>query len=123
MIGADKDAVICDLAETYGIFDYRALPVEMLATLVVGLRDSSRIKMHIAGSKSAQDTLLIAAAVDRLSLIVWSMSKDAQTGENRPNMLLPVLMNGKQEERNNSNTVFGSGEEFEAERERLIRGN
>jgi hypothetical protein len=123
MIGADRDAVICDLAETYGIFDYRALPVEMLATLVVGLRDSSRIKMHIAGSKSAQDTLLIAAAVDRLSLIVWSMSKDAQTGENRPNMLLPVLMNGKQEERNNSNTVFGSGEEFEAERERLIRGN
>lgn len=123
MIGADRDAVICDLAETYGIFDYRALPVEMLATLVVGLRDSSRIKMHIAGSESAQDTLLIAAAVDRLSLIVWSMSKDAQTGENRPNMLLPVLMNGKQEERNNSNTVFGSGEEFEAERERLIRGN
>lgn len=123
MIGADRDAVICDLAETYGIFDYRALPVEMLATLVVGLRDSSRVKMHIAGSKSAQDTLLIAAAVDRLSLIVWSMSKDAQTGENRPNMLLPVLMNGKQEERNNSNTVFGSGEEFEAERERLIRGN
>ena len=123
MIGADRDAVICDLAETYGIFDYRALPVEMLATLVVGLRDSSRIKMHIAGSKSAQDTLLIAAAVDRLSLIVWSMSKDAQTGENRPNMLLPVLMNGKQEERNNSNTVFGSGEEFEAERERLIGGN
>lgn len=123
MIGADRDAVICDLAETYGIFDYRALPVEMLATLVVGLRDSSRIKMHIAGSKSAQDTLLIAAAVDRLSLIVWSMSKDAQTGENRPNMLLPVLMNGKQEERNNSNSVFGSGEEFEAERERLIRGN
>ena len=123
MIGADRDAVICDLAETYGIFDYRALPVEMLATLVVGLRDSSRIKMHIAGSKSAQDTLLIAAAVDRLSLIVWSMSKDAQTGENRPNMLLPVLMNGKQEERNNSNTVFGSGEEFEAERERLMGGN
>ena len=123
MIGADKDAVICDLAETYGIFDYRALPVEMLATLVVGLRDSSRIKMHIAGSKSAQDTLLIAAAVDRLSLIVWSMSKDAQTGENRPSMLLPVLMNGKQEDRNNINTVFESGEEFEAERNRLIRGN
>ena len=122
MIGADRDAVICDLAETYGIFNYRALPVEMLATLVCGLRDDSRIKMKIGDSKSERNTLLIAAAVDRLSMIVWGMSKDAQDGCSRPQMILPVLLNGKPEESDKKEMVFASGEDFEAERNRILRG-
>ena len=37
MIALDQNALICDFAETYGIYNYRALPVSLLATLAVGL--------------------------------------------------------------------------------------
>ena len=47
MMAVDRDAWICDLAETYRIFDYRALPVGLLATLSFGLREDSRIKQKM----------------------------------------------------------------------------
>ena len=49
MIRFDEDALICDLAETYHIYDYRSLPVKLVATLSAGLRDDSRIKLKAAG--------------------------------------------------------------------------
>ena len=41
MIATDEDALICDFAETYHIYDYRSLDVEYAATLAYGLRDDS----------------------------------------------------------------------------------
>ena len=32
MIKTDEDALICDLAETYQIYDYKSLPAYMVAT-------------------------------------------------------------------------------------------
>lgn len=88
MIAMDEDAFICDMAETYGIFDYRALPVSTLATLASGLRDDSRIKMCLSGCKLPRSEMLLAAAVDRLSLIVWFLSKNSE----RPKSILGILM-------------------------------
>lgn len=68
MLRTDRDALICDLAETYGIFDYRALPVPLLATLASGLREDSRIKMRLSGQTVTRTEMLLAAAVDGLSL-------------------------------------------------------
>ena len=36
MIKTDEDALICDLAETYQIYDYKSLPAYMVATFSVG---------------------------------------------------------------------------------------
>ncbi len=41
MISRDEDALICDLAETYQIYNYKSLPARLVATLSVGLRDDS----------------------------------------------------------------------------------
>ena len=49
MIRLDRDALICDLAETYHIYDMRSLPLQTVATLSAGLRDDSRIKMKAGG--------------------------------------------------------------------------
>lgn len=114
MLGVDRDAVICDLAETYGIFDYRALPVNLLATLVVGLRDDSRIKMKIGNVMARQDSLLIAAAVDRLSLLVYGMSKDSAYGRNAPKMIVPILTRTEQAKNNSDVQTYDSGDAFEA---------
>lgn len=53
MMAADEDALACDFAETYGILDMRQLPAGKLATLAAGLRENSRIKLHLGGSGGA----------------------------------------------------------------------
>lgn len=117
MMSANKDALVCDLAETYGIFDYRALPVPLLATLAVGLRDDARIKMHMSGMSVPQNTLLLAAALDKLSLLVWSKTKDAQSGTNRPKPILGALLGQKRER---GVTAFDTAEEFENARAAIL---
>ena len=54
MIQTDEDALICDLAETYGIFDYRQLPADQVAVFAFGLRDDSRIKLAMTNSNSPE---------------------------------------------------------------------
>ncbi|MBQ4177615.1 MAG: hypothetical protein II640_09125, partial [Lachnospiraceae bacterium] len=60
MINADEDALICDLAETYGIFDMESLPVKLVATLAMGLRGDSRIKMKISGAVLSRRDLILS---------------------------------------------------------------
>ncbi len=76
MIGFDEDALICDLAETYQIYDYRSLPVRLVATLSAGLRDNSRIKLKAAGASVDLETIILAAVADNLTLLRAGMSKD-----------------------------------------------
>lgn len=113
MLRADRDAVICDLAETYGVLDYRALPVPLLAALASGLREDSRIKMSLSGTKAARGEILLAAAVDRLSLLVWSLTK----GGDPPKSVLDAILGeaGKTGE----TVAFATAEEYENEWERI----
>jgi len=107
----------CDLAETYGILDYKALPVETLATLSAGLREKSRIKMKMAGMTIQSEILLLAAAVDRLTYLSWTKTKDAEKGKNKPKSIVSALQ-GRTKESNIM--AFDTAEEFEAERARII---
>lgn len=116
MLSADKDALICDLAETYGIFDYRALPARTLATLAVGLRDDSRIKMHLIGAKIPRKDLLLAAIVDRLSLLVWFNTEDGRNGVNRPPSVLGAIFGNESAD---NVEAFETADAFEAEWARI----
>lgn len=120
MIRTDETALICDLAETYGVLDYRALPLRTVAALSSGLRDSSRIKMKISGQRIDSETALLAAVVDRLSMLVWSRTKDAAKGRNKPESLLQKLISGRQEEEKKDYMVFRTPEDFEAARKKAI---
>ena len=66
MIKLDEDALICDLAETYHIYDYRSLSASTVATLAAGLRDNARIIQKINGVKGSTSDLLLALIADRL---------------------------------------------------------
>lgn len=118
MMAADRDALVCDLAETYGIFDMRALPASLLATLAAGLRENSRIKTILYGEPVTRSDAMLAAAVDRLSMLVWFLSEDGKKGANRPKSVLDALLGepGRQQEGNVQ--TFESAEDFEAEWER-----
>ena len=117
MIATDRDALVCDLAETYGIFDMGALPVNLLATLSSGLRADSRIRMRMSGSEVTQTELMVAAAVDRLSMLLWSKTEDCRNGINRPQSLVKIMTGQKQEEV--SSAGFNTAEEYEAEWKRI----
>lgn len=100
MIRTDETALICDMAETYGIYDWRALPLETAAALASGLREDSRIKRKIAGMPVDTMTLLTAMIVDRLSLLVWSKTTDAEKGENRPGSIVEKILSLDKKEEN-----------------------
>lgn len=117
MISLDRDALICDLAETYGIYDLRALPVSTLATLAVGLREDSRIKMRISGVKVSRMEMLLAAAVDRLSLLVWAKTENGRNNVNRPKSILDIILG--EEEQKSDVWSFASAEDFENEWARI----
>ena len=122
MINFDEDALVCDLAETYHIYDYRSLPVHLVATLSAGLRDDSRIKMAAAGVPATQDTLLLATIADRVEAFRYGFSEDASKGINQPISLVAVLYGEKPERRNKSGVMsFATIDEFEATLAR-IRG-
>ena len=91
MMAVDKDALICDMAETYQIYDISRVPVPLLGTLAVGLRDDSRIKMKINGVKAGPETMLVANLVDLVQWLVWSKTKDAEHGRNKPKSVAKKL--------------------------------
>lgn len=101
MIGLDEDALICDFAETYHVFDFRTLPATLAATLAVGLRDNSRIKMTMSERKAPVDTILLAGILDRLSVIL---------GGDKAQLIAKNFITAKHETPHG----FETAEEFEA---------
>lgn len=116
MIATDEDALICDLAETYRIYDYKSLPVQRVAVFCVGLREDSRIKRKISGNKYPVKTMLLASATDYLALLWWAQTKDGQKGINRPVSVLNALLGSEQER---EIMVFDTAEDFEKKRREI----
>lgn len=117
MINLDEEAVICDLAETYHVFDMRGLSPRMAAILAIGLPDSSRIKRRISNRKLTLDQTLLALILDSTNTLIWTKTKDAAKGRNRPSSVLNMLESKKEEK---EYKVFNSIEEFERKRAELI---
>lgn len=118
MIATDETALVCDLAEIYGIFDYRQLPADAVAAFSVGLRDNSRIKMALSGQKVPLETLLLAGVVDRLSILIWQQTKDGQNNRNCPQSLVENLTI---EPKEREEVAFETSEDFEKAREEILK--
>ena len=117
LLNVCEDAIVCDMAETYGIYNIKGLPVQKLATLVLGLRDNSRTKLMISGTKADAQTILLASILDAVALLVWFGSKDGQNGVNRPKSVLNVIM-GREDQ--GQYKTFATVEDFERYRREII---
>lgn len=114
MYAADRDALICDMAETYHIFDVWSVPVPMFATLACGLRSNSRIKMKLAGYKYIPPELGIFMIHD-------IMAKVFSEKDSKPYMMVEAALGegiGKPK-----GVGFNSSAEFDAWREKMLRGS
>lgn len=116
MIALDEEALICDFAETYHIYDIYSMSMLYVAILACGLRDNSRIKMALNGLKVEPNTLLLAHIADNTAINTWFKTKDAETGQNRPQSIVRTLC-GKNE--TEEMITFESGDDFIKEWERL----
>lgn len=114
----NKTAVICDLAETYGILDWRRVPVRLLGTLVAGLGANTRTGKELSGYKGSTAEILLAQIFDALNLLLWSFSEDGQKGRRRPDPISDILL-GKEEEK--SEAVYSTAEEFEDARKKILQ--
>ena len=119
MVATDEDALICDFAETYHIYDYRALPWDLRAVLASGLRENSRIKMKLAGFTYIPIEIVLPQIADQVSLLRYSFTEDAKHKRNMPELLTDIVREQKQEKKT---AGFRSPEEFWAARERIIGG-
>ena len=121
MMRKNRDALECDLAETYNIYDMRALPARRVALFAVGLRDNSRIKMLLADSKFTFSEILLINIYDLLNLELWTKTKDATKGKNKPESLYKKLMGiNDQVKKESKNMTFSSAEEYEKIRKKLL---
>lgn len=116
-IAVCEDDLICDFAEYYRIYDYRALPAGYAATLCAGLREPSRVMMRLAGSKISLRDSLFARMVDELAFIGWTKTKDGQKNRNRPKSVYAALTTEKVKELES----FTTEDDFRAEWDRIIR--
>lgn len=116
MIKIDKDALLCDLAETYQIYDFRQLPLTTVAVFSCGLSEDSRIKMKINNQKVKLDQIILMNISDTLKLLLWSKTKDGQKGRNKPAMWTSLLEKPKVK----NEIVFDSSEDFERKRAEIL---
>ena len=119
MRAVDGDALACDFAEVYHLFDYRRLPLRTAAVFAQGLPEDARIMRRLTGAKTGRDTLLLAAIADRLALIAWMLSEDGKKNRNRPRPILDAILGGDQDK---TPRGFGSSAEFDAAWKNLTGG-
>lgn len=110
------------MAETYGIYDLRALPAVTTATLACGLRDSSRTKQHLIDVDIPLELQIQVGIFDVLRWIKWSKTKDAETGSNCPESLLAKLLGIDQPQTTETVTAFATADEFERRRIEILGG-
>lgn len=118
MISLDEDALICDFAETYRIYDYRQLPARRAAVYACGLRPNARIMMKLCNIKVPLETLLLALIADAGKLNVWMKTKDAMKGQNKPASIMSALIDTNKEKP----MSFDSPDDFMAWREQMMGG-
>ena len=115
-----EDLIICDLAEYYHIYNYENYDPLYIATLVCGLRGSSRLIRELSGVKYTEEEIIRAKIADNLSWLVWFKTKDAEHNRNKPKMLVEMMV-GTNKEESFEHDVFDSVEEFKKAREKALR--
>lgn len=86
----DKDALVCDFASEYHIYDYRGLPARYAAVLACGLRANSRIRMKQEGiDDTIPDLLMQAQILDVLRMTVWAMGGKSK---DQPQLVSDLMM-------------------------------
>lgn len=112
MRNLDEAALICDLAETYRVYDLRQLPIRTVAVLASGLRGDARIYRRTLDLTDEQADLkvqLMAVIADRLAALLNRYGAKIETS------IYQTIMGVENSKRDDDRIVgvsFASVEEF-----------
>ena len=112
----NENDLICDFAEYYHIYDWRAFEISYAATLAAGLPERSRSMRKLTGLPCDLNTVLLAAIADRLSVLVWSKTKK---GTKKPEMIVNKIF--KKTEKKVEIATFRDADAFEEARRQFFR--
>lgn len=118
MLSMDKNAVICDLAETYNIYDYKRVPGRLLGILVAGLGENTRIGKRINGVRGTVSEVLLAQILDGIRFLCWAKTEDGQKGKHRPKSVASEFFVSEDKEKTKAVSI----DNFEKIREKIIGG-
>lgn len=68
-----------------------SLPAETVATLALGLRDDSRVKMALRGEMLTFEQMMLVRQYDAIRIGNYLHTKDATKGRNRPKMMIELF--------------------------------
>jgi len=119
MLGHNRTMVMCDMAETYGIYDMWGLPLSTTAALACGLREDSRIRMSMRGDRITTETLMLATIADSMRVLTWMQTEDGHKGTNRPKSILNILT--KEQDEEDEPVQYATAADFDAARAEIIR--
>ena len=117
MVREDEDALICDFAETYHIYNWRDLPLTTAAVLARGLGSNSRIVQKAAGQNASNGEILLAAIADRLGILLAGLSNT-----DAPPLFSEAFFDMPKQTKKNNIQKFSSPEEFLIARRKAIHG-
>lgn len=118
MMDEARDELICDMAETYHIYNIKAYPVSFIATLAAGLGFDSRTRMKMDGRNYGNKELLLSLIFDKVNWLCWTKTKDAEHKKNMPESLYAILTGTNKQK--DEVTSFTTAEEFEKRRKELL---
>ncbi len=117
LAGRCGDELICDMAETYHVLNWRELPLKTAAILASGLHQDSRCRMKLNGMKLRSEEYTAMAILDEVRFFHWNMlPKEFKKGRKKPESVLLKML--RMEDRPDV-TGFRTPEEFEARRKQI----
>ena len=97
------------MAETYGIFDYKERDPSLIATLTVGLPDTSRVKRKYSGINLTTDQMLLAMLIDCENISIWQ--RGGAKKSRKPKSIFKMLTEKKKPK--DELMSFSSSDEFD----------
>lgn len=120
MVGRCEEELICDMAETYHVFNWRELPLKTAAILASGLPQDSRSRMKLSGQKLKTTESMLLALLDDLRTLTWAfLQAHSETKIPAPRSVLKQALEHDQQPKVLS---FRTPEEFELRRRQIIEG-
>ena len=96
--------------------------MQTVAVFSYGLRNDSRIKMKMRGDSYKLTELLLAMIYDRTAILQWYGSENGRRGVDPPEPITAKLL-GIDSKDDSDIASFASGEDYEARRAKLLKGD
>ncbi len=114
-----KDALICDFAQFYHVYDIDSLKLQTAAIMACGLPPESRTIRQISGQKYPVEMVLQMKILDTMKTIEWAyINTHSKRKIPKPKSIFELINEQKETK---EIVTFQSGQEFEIERERIIK--